>query len=520
MFMARKILCIDVGLSFIKFFQLIKSVKGSPLGNIYEIETPKKPEESSSSLSKAIKDFIEEKELYSDDYVVSIPSRFILIREVKLPFRDHTKIRQVLKFEVEQNIPFQADETLVDFIVEEELSDGVKVLAFLVKKEVIRDCLTTFHEVGVDPKLITADIFPALGILRTNIEEMEKIIAHVEIGARHTVLNIFKDGKFKFSRTIMKAGEFITSRIQDALKTTRDEAEKLKIAGDFDILDSEPNPVGLAVMEGLSDILKEITYSINSFLAHHLDEEIDKLFLSGGSSAIEGLAQTVKEKIGIETKVLSPKPFFNMSSGETISPKFNLAIGMGVLGMSNKVDRINLRREEFSFKKIDKKMKANIKYSSVLVACILILFILNSTVSFYLIKRENEILKDQVMRIYREIVPQGKVVNEIAQAQQYIRGLNEESNKFRNVLEQDVTPLQIIKEMSLAIEEGGDIRLLNLSIQENRIEIRGEGSNIDLVEKLEKKLKASVFFEDIKITNIQMNQIKNLAEFTIDMKLA
>ena len=530
--MPKKILGIDIGSSSIKLVQLSKNFRGistvkyieKPIPHIETEETADQElPKQEVDISKILKDAIEQNLLISDEYISSIPSKFAMVRETNLPFKEAVKIRQIIKFEIEQSLPFPPEETLVDFLTNGTDSGSSNVTAFCVHKRNLSNHLSVLNAAGVEPKLITIDSFPVLSTLKSSLVSLYGIICHIEIGAKNTVINIFKDGNFLFNRTIPKAGNFLTTKLREHFKLSFEEAENLKKDSDVDIDLPEPSETDKVISKAIEEIASEISYSLSSFLARKSEYLIDKIYISGGTSRLKGIISLLSKRVNSEVQLLTLKSYPDATgAGNTGTVDFSLftiAFGLANLESDDKIKRINLRREEYIFKFIDKKVKTNIKYASGLIAAIILLNIFNLAFELFQKKTKNKELENKIVSIYHEMSPSGKVVNAAVQAEQQIKKVKEEFEKFRQILEIKSTPLEVMREMSKVIPKDFKIKILDFSFREKKLEIKGEADSLESVDKLEKMLKSSYLFKDIKISNIQMNQVQNIAEFTLDINL-
>jgi len=530
--MPKKILGIDIGSSSIKFVQLSKSFRGistarfseKPIPSLEVAKTtdPNLPKQE-INLSQILKQAIEEKGLASDEYITCLPSKLAMIREVNFPFKDIAKIRQVIKFEIEQSLPFPPEEVIVDFLVNGKDPGSSMVTVFCIHKRNLSNHLSTLNAAGIEPKVITVDSFPILGALRSSIDNLEGIIAHLEIGANNTVINIFKDGNFAYNRTISKAGNFITAKLAEHLKISFQEAERLKKDPAIDLSSPNSSEIAQIILKALEEISAEIIYSIDSFQTKKCADPINKILLSGGTSSLKGITQVLRDKSNCEVSLFTPNPSFeilDIAEQQAInSPIFHLALGLASLEADDKLKRINLRREDYTFKVIDKKVKTNIKYAAGLVAAIILLSVFNLIFDLFQKRNENKVLENRIISIYREIVPSGNVVNAVVQAEQYMGKAKEDFRKFQQIIENKSTPLELMRELSRLIPKDSKVKILNFSLREKKLEIKGENENLESVDRLEKILRSSSLFKEIKISNIQMNQIQNIAEFTLDIDL-
>ena len=531
--MPKTVLGIDIGTSSIKFVQLTKSFRGPAAAKFFENPVPQSlPEaqaadsiipEWNTDLAKIIKESIEEKGLASDEYITSLPSRLIMMREVKLPFKEVAKIRQVIKFEIEQSLPFPPEEVVVDFLVNDENQEKALVTAFCLHKRNLSNHLSLLNAAGIEPKIVIIDSFPILRALKESAHNLEGVIVHLDLGAKNTTVNIFKDGAFAYTRAIPKAGNFITRKIKDRFEISFEEAETLKKDPAIDLTSSDLSDTAQIISRSLEEIAAEVSYTINSFWAKKGEYPVNKILLGGGTSSLKGIEQILGNKLNSDVSLFLPKSFFEVSGTEQEqvmnSPVFHISLGLAALETDDKIRRINLRREEYVHKGIDKKVKNNIKYAAGLLAAIIVLSGFNSTFDLFQKKNENKDMEKRIMSIYREIIPAGNVVNEIVQSEQYVGKVKEEFRKFQQIMETKTTPIEVMRELSTIIPKDFQIKILDLSLREKKLEIKGEAEKLESVDKLQKMLKSSPSFKEIKISSIQMNQVKNIAEFTLDIEL-
>src|SRR3989338_6106658 len=117
------------------------------------------------------------------------------------------------------------------------------------------------------------------------------------------------------------------------------------------------------------------------------------------------------------------------------SPIFHLSLGLANLEIDDKLKKINLRREEYTFKSIDRRLEANLKYAGILLAVIFFTSGFNLVFDLFEKRNENKALGNRITSIYREMIPSGKVVDEVVQAEQYMGRVKEEFQKFQEIME-------------------------------------------------------------------------------------
>ncbi len=100
-------------------------------------------------VSAAIKKIIKKNK--SSLITFTVPSTHTIFKELELPFLDAQKINQVLKFEVEANLPFAIDKAVVSFIItSQDLSKkSSQILAAIVQKKDLEYYQDLFKKAGL-----------------------------------------------------------------------------------------------------------------------------------------------------------------------------------------------------------------------------------------------------------------------------------------------------------------------------------------------------------------------------------
>lgn len=106
------------------------------------------PVAAGAALQRAVKGL----NVPTENIGLAMDSRLAAFRKIKLPFTERAKIEQVLKYEVEGELPqFLIDDVVVDFLILSQAADGVQVLTSAVPKTEIRRVLDACIKAGVEP---------------------------------------------------------------------------------------------------------------------------------------------------------------------------------------------------------------------------------------------------------------------------------------------------------------------------------------------------------------------------------
>jgi type IV pilus assembly protein PilM len=312
LFEKKELIGLDIGSSSIKAVEFDWGKKTPKLKHFGMIPLP--PEAivdgafmDSASIVESIRSLIEGLRIKTKKVAVSISGHSVYIKTINVPTMSEVQLEESIKWEAEQQIPFDIEDVNLDFqILDEQVSpDQMPVLLVAAKKDMINDYTAVIEEAGLQPTIVDVDVFAIENAFNLNFESPEEeVIALVNIGASVMNINILKRGTSAFTRDISIGGRQITEEIQKRLKMTYEEAESLKVkerdAG-------AQNPEVEKIIQGTAEQLAtEVRRSLEFFAASSSGGEIKKIFLSGGCAKIQMLPGLIEERISMPVEVFNP----------------------------------------------------------------------------------------------------------------------------------------------------------------------------------------------------------------------
>ena len=248
--------------------------------------------------------------------VSSVSGKSVIVRFLDMARTTDENLMNVIRVEADKYIPFDVEEVVLDA---QRMPDGgegqqMRVLLCAVKRSLIDEHVGLLQGVGLQPDVIDVDSF-ALGNayemrtrFSTQVEEGEKTVALVDVGANKTNVNILRGNVSFFIREIYLGGDDLTSSISKRLGIELHSAENLK---------REPgenaDQLREAVMSSIEDLGNEIHLSLDYF-ENQFDKSVDEVFLSGGASRLKLLGEAF-EKI-FEKRVRAWDPVENLKIEE------------------------------------------------------------------------------------------------------------------------------------------------------------------------------------------------------------
>jgi len=210
------------------------------------------------------------------------------------------------------------------------------------KKEKIADYTNVIAQAGRTPVVVDVDAFALQNAYEVNYGfEPGVVVALLNAGASATNINILAGGQSVFTRDISLGGNAFTEAVQRELGLPYEQAEQLKKGFDVEgATFDEARPVLKAMTD---NILLEIEKTFDFFKATASSDRIDRIVLSGGASRVEGFAEALAARFGVE--VISFDPFRQVAmdparlgafGAEELAPVAAVAVGLALRKVSDR----------------------------------------------------------------------------------------------------------------------------------------------------------------------------------------
>ncbi|MHB8482730.1 MAG: type II secretion system protein GspL [Nitrospiria bacterium] len=425
----------------------------------------------------------------ADQIIVSLPGHLISSRVVSLPFTQPKKIEQVLPYEVEPLFPFELDRLILTHQILSQEEASSRVLVGAVLKEDFRSFMEKLQKQGIDPHQVECDSLALFNFTRIMPPFEEESLL---------LLNIGED----FSSLC-----FIKGDIPVMLRSVA--------GGTKDFNDS-------SVWEEDHPFIKELLKTTQVFKAES-GEPVQALAVCGEGGRIKDLPEWVSRQAGVpllEWKVEPGKIKTGPAAptiGEGIDPLFVPAVGLALKGSSlrGSLSRMNFRKEEFAHVDVEKGKKGIQRILFFSLLTLLILGFSDFGIRISIKKNHYENITRQLQNEYRTLFPgSGPILNEIDQIRGTITGLKKKE-AFLNL--NNMTPLEVLKELTIQIPKEVKIDVNDLSIESDKIRLEGETDSFESLDKIKTSLGKVRSFREITVTDAKMNAEESRVHFKLDI---
>jgi len=319
----KKRVVLDIGTSAVRFCELAKTKTGLQVTRFVQREFDADPaldEEQRRQLrTKAVQDVLKEARARRGKLVLAVPGQSVFTRSRTLPPVAEYRVNQIVRYEIQQQIPFGLDQIAMDYqVLGRSEQGGYDVLMAAIKVDVVDKNLEIVAPLR--RSVAWVDIVPmaAYNWMRQTGEfgNPSECVALLNIGASTTDLIIERNGQFRFTRPIAFGGNDITKALAEAFNMDFATAEKLKRERAFA---PTGNPQrdgqgGEVIGRALQRLVTEVTRSFSYFRSLPGGGTVNRVILSGGGARLKNLAAYLQRQWNMEVRIA------NVLNGVSVAP--------------------------------------------------------------------------------------------------------------------------------------------------------------------------------------------------------
>ena len=314
--MSKKFLTLNIGAATVSLAEYETGSKGALTLVNYgtaRLAAPLDGGNAETILSPAILEIVRETGIKPGPVAVSVSGQMAFQRFAAIPMAGGTeKFEQMVRYEIEQNIPFPIDEMVCDRQIVGDTVDGDKsVLIVAAKVDQVEALTGALASAGFSAELVDVAPLAIVNVLR-HARPDEGCAVVLDIGAKTTSLVITEEDRI-YNRAIPVAGNAITKEIAAAIGCTAEEAEQLKrekgyvsMGGVTEDEDAATDRIAKVCRAVLTRLTAEISRSINFYRSQQGGSAPVKLYLTGGTALLPQIDSFFSEALGVEVEFLNP----------------------------------------------------------------------------------------------------------------------------------------------------------------------------------------------------------------------
>lgn len=305
----------------------------------------------SELISRALEAFLSHHDISKDEIVVSVPGQHTLARFTKLPPVAAKRIPDIVRYEADQQIPFDMDEVIWDYqTFQQEGAPDLEVGIFAMKRELIREHLLHFEQASIEPIAVQSGPLAVYNAAKFDGMLGDETTILLDIGAENTDLIIATQDTF-WTRTVPIGGNNFTEALVKSFKLSFSKAEGLKRTADSS---KYARQIFQAMRPIFADLVQELQRSIGFYSSTHRDTHVEKVVCLGNAFKLPGLRKYLQQNLGlpVETpesfKMAAPSGVSRDAEFQDQLLSFTVAYGLALQGADQGAVTSNLLPTEIA----------------------------------------------------------------------------------------------------------------------------------------------------------------------------
>lgn len=330
-------------------------------------ELPRTGEDPVATAAAVLREAVKQHNVPRDNVAVAIDTGLAAFRTIKVPFTDDAKIEEVLKFEIEGQLPqWNIDDVVVDFHKLETTEEASELLVTAVPKADLRTVLSICEKAGVEALEAELETSAMVNAATTaNLCPIDSAQILVHIGETSTSVVVMDGGKVREMRAIhigALSHEFAAPAEGEAPVEGEAPAEGV---GVLDAV-KDPGEVQRRLDQAIKRIRRELGRTVSAARTVH---PISAVYVCGLD--LPGLAGS--RILDAEVKVLDVFEKDGGQPAEGFSPLV-VPYGVAVRQLGGGVLKPSLRREELHYSGAFERVELPVAFASLLALVLVVVW--------------------------------------------------------------------------------------------------------------------------------------------------
>lgn len=507
----KNVLGLDLGthsLKAVEFRQTLRGLEAVALRSLPRAD-------DDVPLPELVRRFVEFHHLATEHVVVSLPGHRLSSRRLSFPFSERRKLAQAVPFAVEEELPFDLEDVVVDWTVTGGDRSRAEVLAAIAPRAEVSALLEQLQQAGCAPRTIEAE-----GLVLGNLSAAFDLPGHrllADLGHSKTTFCLLVEGDAVAARTIPLGGRHLTEALAGDRGLSLPEAERAKC--EEGVFGSGSLPPQTAKV--LDRFVREVVRTLGAVEEVTAGVPPSEITLFGGTSLLAGIDGFLAEETRIPTARLGlPRPDHGAGLVAGGAPLlFAPAIALGLRGTAQARTRMNFRRDEFAVRMDVGRLLRDFRGTAWLAGLALVLAVVSFGIRGFLDSRHAAALEDQAGLLYGEALPGQAIPDDpVGALRAQVAAANERAD-FLGVYRGNLSALDLLTEISRLVPTDLDISLEELTIDRQTVRMRVTARSFEAADRLGVELAKFAPFDSARIGAIETDSKTGGKRFNVTISL-
>ncbi len=290
------------------------------------------------SVTSAIDKIFHDNKIAAKNVATSVSGHSVIVKRISVNAATEEELAGAIGYEAQQHIPFDMSDVNLSYqsLGPAAAGPGMDVMLVAVKREKILNHTNVIGQASKVPTVVDYDGFAVYNAFEVNYDAPpEQMVALLNIGASIMNIVIGRGGVPLFTRDVSVGGNQYTDTLQKELDLSFEDAEKLKQGQEVANISAEQKTPHLRSVSEI--LLLEIQKTFDFFRQTTSAENVQQIYVAGGTAPIEGLVDQLKEEFNIPVEILNPfqkltvdERKFDASFVREVAPRMSVAVGLAL----------------------------------------------------------------------------------------------------------------------------------------------------------------------------------------------
>lgn len=417
-----------------------------------------------------------------DEVVSALPGDAVTHRILELPFHDRKRLDQTVPFELESHLPFELEDTVIDFQVLDTRDEGTSsVLAVSAPKSAVREHLAALAAAGIDPRLVDLTSLAALNVVREAAASRGGRIAFVGLDAGRTTVALLADGHLIGLRVLSH---------------------------------------GVATGGDLERCLREVRWSL---LALANGEPLTALWVGGDAADTPGAMAALGRTLGttpqsLDTLALGSVPI--TLRGKQAAFATSLGLALRQTGDATPFG-IDLRRGEFAYHREREALWRGLSRAALLAGAAIVLMVVSFVLDARRLEARRDAVRSEIRALFTAALPGVRnIVNEKAQLQTEIAALEKQRRLYGGLAPSAPRAIDCLRALTAAVPKDVPLDIEELSLDGETLRLRGSTKTYEGVEAVKRGLATRPEFRNVEAKDVRASVDGQRVEFRLSLEVS
>ena len=238
----------------------------------------------------------------------SLPESVVSTQVIDMPNLSDAELSSAITWQAEQYLPIPKEELVTEYQILSRpdaksagADNALRVLLVGTRSQVIEQTIDLFRPNGVELELMETQSVSLARQLSLPTEAQNTMF--LNIGANMTTIIALRRGLPFFVLNYPESGELLTKALINNFSIPRDQAEEYKKTYGL-LADQADGKVAAAIRPVVDIILTNVRNALGFFSTRAEQEQVARIFLSGGTSQLPGLVAYFQSALGLETALV------------------------------------------------------------------------------------------------------------------------------------------------------------------------------------------------------------------------